>query len=129
MASSMTCVMGQRVVREICDHCKEEYQPPAEVAEDIRKVLGKLAPANDFKLFRGRKCPECNDTGYIGRIAVFEVLPVSEKIGRLILERRPAVDIEHQAVEEGMVLMKQDGYLKALDGITSIEEVLRVAQT
>lgn len=129
LASSMTCVMGQRVVREICEHCKEEYQPLPEVVEDIRKVLGNLAPANDFKLFRGRKCPECNDTGYIGRIAVFEVLPVSEKIGRLILERRPAVEIEHQAVEEGMVLMKQDGYLKALDGITSIEEVLRVAQT
>src|SRR3989338_2478443 len=128
LASSMTCVMAQRVVRKICEHCKEDYQPSAEVIENVRKVLDKLLPAGEFKLYRGRKCPECGDTGYFGRIAVFEVLPISEKIGRLILERRPAIDIEHQAVEEGMVLMKQDGYLKALEGITSIEEVLRVAQ-
>src|SRR3989338_5010702 len=128
LASSMTCVMAQRVVRKICEHCKEEYQPPAEIIENVRQVLDKLLPAGEFKLYRGRKCPECGDTGYFGRIAVFEVLTISEKIGRLILERRPAIDIEHQAVEEGMVLMKQDGYLKALEGITSIEEVLRVAQ-
>lgn len=129
LASSMTCVMAQRVVRKICEHCKEEYQPPVEVVENVREVLGKLIPEAGFKLYRGRKCPECSDTGYFGRIAVFEVLPVSEKIGRLILERRPAMEIEHQAVEDGMILMRQDGYLKALEGITSIEEVLRVAQT
>lgn len=129
LASSMTCVMAQRVVRKICEHCKEDYQPPPEIIENVREVLGKLIPEGEFKLYRGRKCPECSDTGYFGRIAVFEVLPVSEKIGRLILERRPAMDIEHQAVEEGMILMRQDGYLKALEGITSIEEVLRVAQT
>ena len=129
LASSMTCVMAQRVVRKICEHCKEDYQPPPEVIENVREVLGKLIPDGEFKLYRGRKCPECSDTGYFGRIAVFEGLPVSEKIGRLILERRPAMDIEHQAVEEGMILMRQDGYLKALEGITSIEEVLRVAQT
>src|SRR3990167_1585623 len=106
LASSMTCVMAQRVVRKICEHCKEDYQPPPEVIENIREVLGKLIPEGEFKLYRGRKCPECSDTGYFGRIAVFEVLPVSEKIGRLILERRPAIDIEHQAVEDCMVLMK-----------------------
>lgn len=128
LASSMTCVIGQRVARKICERCKEAYDPPPEIVQDIRTVLGKLAPQGPFKLYRGRKCIECSDTGYTGRIAVFEVLPVSEKIGRLILERRPAVDIERQAVEEGMVLMKQDGYLKAIEGITSIEEVLRVAQ-
>lgn len=128
LASSMTCVMAQRVVRKICEHCKEAYDPPKEVADDIRVVLGNLAPKADFKLYRGRRCAECNDTGYTGRIAIFEVLPVSEKIGRLILERRPAIDIERQAVEEGMILMKQDGYLKAIEGITTIEEVIRVAQ-
>lgn len=128
LASSMTCVMAQRVVRKICEHCKEAYDPPKEVIDDILEVVGNLAPKGDFKLYRGRRCAECNDTGYIGRIAIFEVLPVSEKIGRLILERRPAIDIERQAVEEGMILMKQDGYLKAIEGITTIEEVIRVAQ-
>lgn len=128
LASSMTLVMAQRVLRKICEHCKESYDPPKEVIDDIIKVLGRLAPGGGFKLYRGRRCLECNDTGYVGRVAIFEVLPISEKIGRLILERRPAIDLEHQALEEGMVLMKQDGYLKAIEGITTLEEVLRVAQ-
>lgn len=130
LASSLICVVGQRVVRRICLHCREEYQPPAEVIEDIKRVLGPLFPNQDqgIKLYRGRKCPECNETGYSGRIGIFEVLPVSEKISRLILERAPASKVEDQAREEGMITMTQDGYLKSLEGITTIEEVLRVSR-
>ncbi len=84
--------------------------------------------AQNFILYRGKGCPECSNTGYLGRVGIFEVLPITEKIGRLILERAPAVDIEKQAVEEGMITMKQDGYLKVIEGATTIEEVLRVAQ-
>ncbi len=129
LASSMTCIAAQRVVRKICDQCKEAFDPAPEVVSDIRNYLTDLAPAGDFKLYRGRRCQACNDTGYQGRVGIFEVLPVTEKIGRLILEHKPAVDIETAAVEAGMILMKQDGYLKALEGITTLEEVLRVAQT
>ena len=68
------------------------------------------------------------DTGYYGRIGIFEVLPVTEKIGRLILERAPASEVEREAINEGMISMKQDGYMKAIEGITTVEEVLRVAQ-
>lgn len=78
---------------------------------------------------RGRKCEKCGDTGYRGRLAIFEVLKVTEKIGKLILERAPAIQLEQAAVQDGMVLMEQDGYLKALDGLTTIEEVMRVAKT
>ena len=129
LASSMTCIVAQRVVRKICDQCKETFDPAPEVVADIKNYLGDLAPPGTFKLYRGRKCEVCNDTGYQGRIGIFEVLPVTEKIGRLILEHKPAVDIEKAAVDSGMILMKQDGYLKALEGITALEEVLRVAQT
>jgi len=129
LASSMTCIVAQRVVRKICDQCKETFDPAPEVVADIKNYLGDLAPPGTFKLYRGRKCETCNDTGYQGRIGIFEVLPVTEKIGRLILEHKPAVDIEKAAVDSGMILMKQDGYLKALEGITALEEVLRVAQT
>ena len=80
-------------------------------------------------LSRGRKCDKCGDTGYKGRIGVFEVLKVTEKIGKLILERAPAIQIEQAAVGDGMVLMEQDGYLKALEGVTTLEEVMRVART
>lgn len=131
LASSITAIVGQRICRKICPACRQEYDPAAEVAADIKNVLEKLLPpekANAFKLYKGAGCPECNNTGYLGRIGIFEVLPITEKIGRLILERSTAGDIEKQAVIEGMITMKQDGYLKVLEGTTTIEEVIRVAQ-
>lgn len=133
LASSMNAAVGQRITRKICKSCKENYTPLPAVAEDIKQVLGKLYPKNLEKdgqmvLFKGKGCDECGGGGYQGRIGIFEVLPVSEKIARLILERAPAGELEKTAIEEGMVTMKQDGYMKALEGVTSIEEVLRVAQ-
>lgn len=129
LASSMTCILAQRVCRRICPDCREEYTPAPAVVADIRQILGKLLDnGHPIRLMRGKKCSRCNNTGYLGRIGIFEVMPVSEKIGRLILERAAAAIIEKQALEEGMVTMKQDGYLKVIEGITTIEEVLRVAQ-
>jgi type IV pilus assembly protein PilB len=130
LASSMTCVVAQRVVRCLCTNCKEQYTPSGEVEENIKQILGKLynPPQGGLKLYKGRGCPNCNDTGYLGRIGIFEVLPISEKIGRLILERAPSTEIAKMAVAEGMMTMKQDGYLKALEGITTVEEVIRVAE-
>jgi len=136
LASSMTCVAAQRVVRKICDSCRETYPPPSQILEEMKQVLGPLYEAYVAKLggkpvmlSRGRKCDKCGETGYKGRIGVFEVLKVTEKIGKLILERAPAIQIEQAAVLDGMVLMEQDGYLKALEGITTLEEVMRVAKT
>jgi len=129
LASSMTCIVAQRVVRRICLSCKEKYTPPPEIVEDIKKVLGKLYQSKDkIALFRGKKCPKCNETGYFGRIGIFEVMPISVKIGRLILERPASESIEKVAVVDGMITLKQDGYLKIVEGITTIEEVLRVAE-
>lgn len=136
LVSSMTLVMAQRVVRKVCEACKKEYTPEQPVMDDIKKVLGGLydgwVAQNGNKeatvLYKGEGCDACGGTGYKGRIGIYEVLVMTEKIGRLILERKPGSDIEHQAIEDGMILMKQDGYLKTLEGITSIEEVLRVAQ-
>ena len=135
LASTITAIVGQRVTRRICLACKKDYQPNQAILDDIRIVLGKLwandpqtSGHTDFKLYKGEGCEQCGNTGYRGRIGMFEVLPVSEKIGRLILEHSSATEIEKVAVEEGMITMKQDGYLKAVEGITSIDEVLRVAQ-
>lgn len=136
LASSMTCVAAQRVVRKICDNCKEAYTPPAPIVEQMKQVLGPMYEAylsklggKPMTLSRGRKCEACGETGYRGRVGIFEVLKVTEKIGKLILERAPAIQIEQAAVTDGMVLMEQDGYLKALEGITTLEEVMRVAKT
>ncbi len=130
LASSMTAVLAQRVVRKIHEDCKEEYEADEKVIKEIKEVLGSLWPSNkkDNILYRGKGCAGCGDSGYYGRIGIFEVMPVTEKISRMILERSPAAEIEKQARSEGMVTMKQDGYLKVIEGISTVEEVLRVAQ-
>ncbi len=144
LASSMNAIVAQRVCRKICDHCRQEYDAPDLLVQNLKAVLGNLvnakslAPeevkditelsAKKIKLYKGKGCNECGDSGYKGREGIFEVLSVSEKIGKLILERSPSNEIEKVALADGMISMKQDGYLKAMEGITTIEEVLRVAQ-
>jgi len=129
LASSMTAIMAQRVTRKIHEDCKESYVPDPKILEDMKANLGPLWPdGKEIKLFRGKGCQECGNSGYYGRIGIFEVLPVTDGISKLILERSPASTIEKKAREEGMVTLKQDGYLKVLDGLTTIEEILRVAQ-
>ncbi|KKP48043.1 MAG: General secretory pathway protein E [Candidatus Woesebacteria bacterium GW2011_GWA1_33_30] len=130
LASSMTAIMAQRVTRKIHEDCKESYLPDPKIIVDMKEILGPLWPQSlqDVKLYKGKGCQECGNSGYYGRIGIFEVLPVSDGISKLILERSPASAIEKKAKEEGMVTLKQDGYLKVLDGLTTIEEILRVAQ-
>lgn len=130
LASTMNAVVGQRIARKICDNCKEAYVPPSSLIEEIKKSLGPLFPKieGEVKLYKGKGCQECGSSGYRGRIGIFEVLPISEKISHLILERPDSGSIEKEAIVEGMITMKQDGYLKVLRGDTTIEEVLRVAQ-
>lgn len=129
LASTVTAIVGQRIVRRICPHCKQSYVPPQQLMDEIKAALGKLYPATtEAKMFRGKGCEQCANLGYLGRVGIFEVLTVSEKISRLILELSDNMTIERQAMLEGMITMKQDGYLKVLQGLTTIEEVLRVAQ-
>lgn len=129
LTSALNAVLGQRVVRKICPQCRVEFNPPPEVIENIKSVLGKLIPVNSgFALFKGRGCKFCGDTGYLGRIGIFEVLVITEAIGKLILEHASSGAIEEVAVAGGMFTMKQDGYLKVLEGKTTMEEILRVAQ-
>lgn len=129
LASSMTAIVAQRVLRKIDEKTKEAYDPDPKILEDMKAVLGPLFPNNKaIKFYRGRPTPENNNSGYHGRIGVYEVLPVTESIAQLILKRSPASEIDQLAKKEGMISMKQDGYLKVLEGITTIEEVLRVAQ-
>lgn len=129
LASSMTCIVAQRVVRKIHDECKESYSPDPKIVQDVQGELGALwKPQGDVKFYRGKGDAECGNSGYLGRVGIFEAMPISEKISKLILERASASDIDKQAREEGMITMKQDGYLKVTEGITTVEEILRVAQ-
>jgi type IV pilus assembly protein PilB len=130
LASTINAILGQRIVRKICDNCKEEYAPLPQILEEIKKTLGKIFPQTqtDIKLNRGKGCDQCGKSGYLGRIGIFETLPVTPKIASLVLENADSATIEKEAIEGGMITMKQDGYLKVLQGITTVEEVLRVAQ-
>lgn len=130
LASTITSLVGQRIVRKLCSICKEPYTPPQALLTEIKNSLGKLYTYNDadVKFYRARGCSECGSSGYIGRIGIFEVLTVNEKVAHLILTNPDARAIEQQAVSDGMITMKQDGYRKVLQGLTTIEEVMRVAQ-
>jgi len=133
IASVLTASMAQRICRKVCEYCKTEYEAPPQIQNNIKEVLGPLLPQpylseKPIHLFKGEGCNECNNTGYLGRIAIFEVLKITSTINRMILQQAGAKDIEAQAKKEGLIMMKQDGYLKALDGVTTIEEVLRVAE-
>ena len=131
LTSALNAVVGQRVVRKICPHCKIEFSASPEVIENIKSVLGKFLPVSadtSLKLFKGKGCSYCANTGYLGRIGIYEVLSVSEQIAKLILEHASSGTIEQAATASGMITMKQDGYLKVLEGIATMEEILRVAQ-
>ncbi|MDP3973841.1 MAG: ATPase, T2SS/T4P/T4SS family [Candidatus Daviesbacteria bacterium] len=131
LSSALNAILGQRVVRKICQYCRTTYSPPPEILDNIKTTLSKLTPQNigtNIKLYKGKGCQKCNNTGYLGRVGIFEVLVVSSNMARLILERATLQGIEKAAVSEGMITMKQDGYLKVLEGVTTMEEVLRVAQ-
>lgn len=137
LSSSMILTMGQRVVRRINSEYKEEYKPEPAVINNFKEVLGKHfddwcqknnKTPEEITLFRPKSDRPQNEPDYKGRIGIFEVMDISEKIISLINQEASTDEIEEQARKEGMILMKQDGYLKVLDGITTVEEVLRVAE-
>lgn len=128
LSSTMNAIVGQRIARKICDNCKETLQPPQQLVEEMKHILGPLFPQGEIKFYKGKGCAHCGGSGYIGRVGIFEVMTISEKIAKMILEHSDSISLEKQAIAEGMITMKQDGYLKVLQGVTTIEEVLRVAQ-
>mgnify|MGYP001570520092 FL=1 len=130
IASVLTAVEAQRIVRKICTSCKTSYTPPPDITVDFKNILGNLYPKDlkELILYKGKGCTECNNTGYLGRTGIYETIMITPAIAKMVLERSSAEGIEKQAVSEGMITMYQDGYLKALNGITTIEEVLRVAK-
>ncbi len=137
LASSMTCVLAQRIVRIINPDYKEAYKPEPAVVENIKAVLGenfgrwlqqKQLAEKDIVLMRPKKDRPEVEPEYKGRVAIFEVMKISEEIAKLIMARKAASEMEKVSLNDGMLFMKQDGYLKVLEGVTTIEEVLRVAE-
>jgi type IV pilus assembly protein PilB len=125
VGSSLDCVMAQRLARRLCQWCKEAYAPTRAELGAARWPFGYIdAPG---ELWRAVGCRSCAGTGYRGRIALHEVMPVSEEIERLAVERASSHDIQRVAMAEGMDMLRTDGLRKAAAGDTTLAEVLRVA--
>ena len=130
---SFSVAVAQRLVRRLCDKCKREIKPTKEIRDlilsEIEKLpdeeKGKLKISQDFKIYEAVGCDECHHTGFSGRIGIFEVLEMTKNLEEVILKEPSEAKIAQEAERQGMVTMRQDGILKVLNGITTIEEVLR----
>jgi type IV pilus assembly protein PilB len=125
VGSSLDCVMAQRLARRLCQWCKEPYAPTEAELEGARWPFDRVGVP--VQLWRAVGCRSCAGTGYRGRIALHEVMPVSEEVERLAVERASAQQIQRVALAEGMDMLRTDGLRKAVQGDTTLAEVLRVA--
>ena len=123
VSSSIQAIMAQRLVRTVCKNCKEPYQP----AEHQLAALG-LRPEDvgNITLYRGGGCPECQGTGYKGRLGIFEMMEMDTELRQMAFDKAPTNRIRDQAIASGMRVLMQDGVRKILQGVTTIEEVLRI---
>jgi len=144
IASTVNAVVGQRLTRSICQKCKAEYKVDAEYEAMLRKEFNidallaimrrekftdsSATKLTDVTFWKGAGCDKCNHSGYKGRKGIYEVLEVTTEIQDLLLKQAPTSQIQDKAVDQGMILMWQDGFIKASQGITTIEEVLRVSK-
>ncbi|MCZ2845753.1 MAG: GspE/PulE family protein, partial [Candidatus Bathyarchaeota archaeon] len=129
VASSINVIIAQRLIRKICIKCRESYEIEITSLKDKLpyRLLKKLGRGQEkARLYRGTGCKTCNQVGYSGRTGIFEVLTMKENIKQMILQKSDADQIQDQAIKNGMTSMIEDGLDKALAGITTIEEVMRV---
>jgi len=123
IASSVIGILAQRLLRVICPACKEKYTPTGEALQNIG-----FKEDEKIEFYRGKGCSKCTKTGYKGRIGIFELMLVDEKIRNLIIAKVPLEEIRKQAIASGMVTLKENGIDKIREGLTTIEEVLRATE-
>ncbi|MBP7798569.1 MAG: type IV-A pilus assembly ATPase PilB [Thermoanaerobaculaceae bacterium] len=122
VATSVNCIAAQRLIRRVCPNCKEELDTP------IQALLGvgfSESEAHDVKLYKGRGCDKCNNTGYKGRTALIEVMTMTDDLRELVLSGATAIELRRKAREEGMITLRESGLQKIREGLTTIDEVVR----
>jgi len=124
VGAAVNAVLAQRLMRRICEHCKEEITPSEEMAE-FMEMNGM--PGN--KVFRGVGCAKCRKTGYSGRVGIYELLVVDDAMKDIIARNPNVSEFRRLCVERGMTTLRQDGLQKAAAGLSTIEEVLRVTES
>ena len=133
---AMNIAIAQRLVRKLCPNCKEKIRPKKKIKEMIlkevealpEKVKSKSQPDSGFQIYKAVGCKKCNESGYVGRIGIYEVLVMTEELSDIVLSTPSEVEIAKEARRQGMLTMRQDGVLKVLEGITTVEEVFRVTE-
>jgi general secretion pathway protein E len=126
LTSTVIGILAQRLVRTLCPACKASYTALPEVVAELG--LHKFAPPGDITLYHAKGCKECAQTGFIGRISIMEMLPMSDPLRTHIMRHANSAELRAEAIKEGMVTMYEDGMRKALNGVTTFEEVLRVTR-
>ncbi|MGI9114139.1 MAG: GspE/PulE family protein [Chthoniobacterales bacterium] len=122
ISSTLEAVLGQRLLRSICQNCRTSYEPKANVLDQLAISRSDLG---EKKFYYGKGCDACNHTGYKGRKGIYELMKITDPIRELINERAPTVTLKQKAIELGMVTLRQDGLRSVFDGDTTVEEVLK----
>ena len=124
ITSSLSAVIAQRLVRKVCPHCSEEYRPPAELLERLA-INEEIVSNGSFVL--GAGCDHCFNTGYMGRVGIFEIFVIDDMIRRKVLAGADSVEISKMAKKNGLITLREDGIRRAREGVTTLDEVLRIA--
>ncbi len=135
LSPSMNAIIGQRLLRKICETCKEKLTLDPETQEKVKKILGDIPEASGEKIadlttlifFHGKGCDACNGSGYKGRVGIYEILVMDDLVRAAMSESINEYQVRELAKKQGMTTMTQDGLLKAIDGLTTIDEVFRIA--
>jgi type IV pilus assembly protein PilB len=122
LASSTNIILAQRLVRRICTNCRQDVELHPEILEELGLPEDE---AREIAAKEGKGCVECNNTGYKGRMGVYEIMPISPGIRDMILDRAPTSEIKKLAVQEGMLTLRAHAVMKLKEGVTSVEEVLK----
>ena len=127
LTSTVIGILAQRLVRTLCPHCKEPYTALPELVDELG--LARFSPGDGpITLWRDRGCPQCAQTGFSGRVSITEMLPMTDPLRSLVMKHATAADLRHEAIRAGMLTMYEDGLRKAIAGVTTFEEVLRVTR-
>ena len=128
IASTINIIIGQRLVRMICQKCKVKKKLNEEEFKNLAKSIPSAMLANNKDFYGAKGCEACGDTGYFDRMGLYEILEMSEDIRNAVLRRADASEIKTLAIKNGMITLLEDGFRKALAGLTTIEEILRVVK-
>ena len=123
VSSAVILIVAQRLARRICSQCKTEDPIPHQA---LLKLGFSETEANSMKVFKGKGCPACNNTGYKGRVALYEVMLIKDELKELILEGASSAEIKKAAIRLGMKTLRMSGMTKIVEGVTTIDEVMRV---